>query len=389
MTRPGTPETVRVYLDHNATTPLHPEVVEVMAHVLRDCHGNPSSTHFEGAEARARVEAARAQVAALLGAAPNEVIFTCGATEANNTALLGVLARRAPGHVVSSAVEHPSVEAPLEALEAAGWRVARVGVSAAGRVDAEALAAALEPDTALVSLIWANNETGVLQPVERVAEMARARGVLVHVDATQRVGKLPIDLRQTPVDLLSLSAHKLLGPKGTGCLVARGALGFEPLLRGGGQEAGRRGGTENVAGIAGLGVACALAQRELSRRTAELARLRDRLWEGIQAKVPCVARNGAPEHVLPNTLNVRFEGVTGELLLQALDLEGVSASSGAACHSGSIEPSRVLVAMGLSPEQARASLRFSVGHGNDDAQIDRVLAILPDLVQRARAAGDV
>jgi cysteine desulfurase len=380
---------VRVYLDHNATTPPHPEVVETMARVLRDCPGNPSSTHLEGSRARAVVEEARSRVAALLGAEPDELLFTSGATEANNTALLGALAGRPPGHVVSSSVEHPSVEAPLAALEAAGWRVTRVAVDASGRVAADAIEAALGPDTALVSLIWANNETGVLQPVERVAERARERGVLVHVDGTQRAGKLPIDLGRVPIDLLALSAHKLQGPKGSGCLFARRGVAWAPLLRGGPQEQGRRGGTENVAGIAGLGTACALATRELPGRAAEWAHLRDRLWEGIEAKVPGVARNGTPAHVLPNTLNVRFEGVAGELLLQALDLEGVAASSGAACHSGSIEPSRVLTAMGLSPRQARASLRFSVGHGNDEAQIDRVLQLLPDLVQRVRAAGDV
>jgi len=385
----GTAESVRIYLDHNATTPLHPEVLEVMTRVLRDCPGNPSSTHLEGSQARAVVEEARGQVASLLGAEPDEVVFTSGATEANNTALLGLLRGRPPGHVLSSAIEHPSVEAPLLALEAAGWRVTRVGVGSAGRVELEELEAAFEPDTALVSLIWANNETGVIQPIEAVAELAAARGVPVHVDATQRVGKLPVTLRGLPVDFLSLSAHKLQGPKGTGALVRRGALEVEALQAGGPQERGRRGGTENVPGIAGLGAACALAERELPERAVELARLRDRLWEGIQAKIPRVERNGCPEQVLPNTLNVRFDGVAGELLLQALDLEGVAASSGAACHSGSIEPSAVLSAMGLSPQQARASLRFSTGHGSDDAQVDAVLALLPDLVQRCRDAGDV
>jgi cysteine desulfurase len=236
----------------------------------------------------------------------------------------------------------------------------------------------------MVSLIWANNETGVIQPVERVAELAKQRGVLVHSDATQAVGKLDVDLRRVPLDLLSLSAHKFNGPKGVGCLVLRGGLGLEPLLYGGHQERGRRGGTEDVAGAAGLGVACELAERELPGRAVAYARLRDRLWDGIRAEIPRVRRNGSAVHVLPNTLNVEFEGVAGEVLLQALDLEGVSVSSGAACAAGSIDPSPVLVAMGRTPEAARGSLRLSVGHGVDEAQIDRALALLPPLVERAR-----
>ncbi len=229
------PEPMRIYLDHNATTPVREEVVEAMARAQREAWGNPSSPHAEGAAARAELERARERVASLLGAAPREVLFTGSATEANNTALLGVLRARggAPGHVVTSTIEHPSVEAPLVALEAEGWRVTRVGVDADGRVDPGAVADALTPDTALVSLIWANNETGVIQPVEEVAELAKARGAWLHVDATQRVGKLPIDLRRTPLDLVSLTAHKLNGPKGVGCLVVREGLDFESLLKGG------------------------------------------------------------------------------------------------------------------------------------------------------------
>ena len=379
---------MRVYLDHNATTPPCDQVVDAMARVLRETWGNPSSTHAEGAAARAAVERAREQVAGLLGCAPGEVLFTAGATEANNTALLGVLVGE-PRHVVSSTVEHPSLDAALDALDARGWDVTRVPVDTEGRVAAEVVIGALREDTALVSLIWANNETGALQPVAEVAEAARERGILFHTDATQRVGKLPVDLSRTPADLLSLSAHKLNGPKGVGALVVREGLTFEPLLRGGPQEGRRRGGTENVAGIVGLGEACALAARELPARAARTAALRDRLWQGISQKVADVRWNAPPDAVLPNTLNVGFEGVAGELLLQALDLAGVSASAGAACASGSIEPSPVLVAMGRSPEEARSSLRFSVGHGVDEAQIDHVLALLPDLVARARAAGDV
>jgi cysteine desulfurase len=286
-------------------------------------------------------------------------------------------------------VEHPSVEAPLAVLEREGWRVTRVPVDEDGCVDPDEFGDAIADDTAMVTAIWANNETGALQPLARIAEIARERGALVHADATQAVGKLPVDLRRVPLNLLSLSAHKFGGPKGVGCLVVRGGLAFDPVLCGGPQEGRRRGGTENVAGIAGLGVACALAERELSERMIEYASLRDRLWEGILAKIPRVRRNGSAVRVLPNTLNLEFEGAAGELLLQALDLEGVAVSSGAACASGSIEPSHVLVAMGRSAQAARGSLRLSVGHGVDEAQIDRVLALLPDLVERARRAGDV
>jgi len=380
---------MRIYLDHNATTPVRPEVADAMDGVLREVYGNPSSVHAEGAAAKAEVDRARERVASLLGVASGEVLFTGGATEANNTALLGVLRLRADRgrHVVTTSVEHPSVEAPLAVLEREGWRVSRVPVDEDGCVDLDEFGDAIADDTAMVTAIWANNETGALQPLAEIAEIARARGILVHSDATQAVGKVPVDLRRVPLSLLSLSAHKFGGPKGVGCLVVRGGLAFDPVLCGGPQEGRRRGGTENVPGIAGLGVACELAERELSERLIECASLRDRLWEGILAKIPRVRRNGSAVHVLPNTLNVEFEGAAGELLLQALDLEGVAVSSGAACASGSIEPSHVLVAMGRTAQEARGSLRLSVGHGVDGAQIDRVLALLPDLVERARRAG--
>jgi cysteine desulfurase len=379
---------MRVYLDHNATSPLRDEVVAAMTRVLRETFGNPSSVHEEGQAARREVDRAREAVAELLGVASGEVLFTGGATESNNTVLLGLLPAL-PGdkrHIVSSVSEHPSVEAPLEILQRRGWRVTRVGVDTDGLLDPDEVAAAMQPDTALVSIIWANNETGVLQPIDRIAQLAHERGILVHTDATQAVGKVPIGIDRIPVDLLSLTGHKFNGPKGIGCLLVREPAAFGGILHGGPQERGRRGGTENVACIAGLGAACELAAQELPDRMQHYAQLRDRLWEGLRAKVPEVRRNGSENQVLPNTLNVEFAGAAGELLLQALDVEGVAVSSGAACHSGSIEPSAVLVAMGRTPEQARGSLRFSVGHGNDEAQIDGALAILPDLVQRARSA---
>ena len=379
---------MRVYLDHNATSPLRDEVVDAMTRVLRGVHGNPSSVHQEGRSARAAVDRARESVAALIGVEAEDVLFTAGATEANNTALLGLARARSDAirHLVTSAAEHPSVEAPLEVLEREGWRVTRVGVDFEGLLDEGQFEEAIGSDTALVSILWANNETGVLQPMERIAALARERGIPVHADATQAIGKIPIDLRDTPVDFLSLSAHKFNGPKGVGCLIARGAPNFEPILHGGPQERGRRGGTENVAACVGLGVACGLAEQELPDRMRDYAGLRDRLWQGIQGKVPCVRRNGSADRVLPNTLNVEFEGAAGELLLQALDVDGIAVSSGAACHSGSIEPSKVLLAMGRSPESARGSIRFSVGHGNDAEQLDYALSCLPDLVERARRA---
>jgi cysteine desulfurase len=364
---------MRIYLDHNATTPLRPEVIEAMARALRDRWGNPSSVHAEGAAARAAVERAREQVAALAGARPAEVVFTAGASEANNTVLSGV-----GRHLVTTAVEHPSVLAPAEALAARGVRVTRLPVDAGGLLAPEALREALAPDTDLVSILWANNETGVVQPLAPLSAAARAAGVPLHVDATQILGRLPL---AGDWDFLSASAHKLNGPKGVGCLVCRRPP--PAFVRGGPQERGRRGGTENVAGIVGFGVACALAQAELAERAARASALRDRLLAGLRP-IPGLRRNGSAEHALPNTLNVELEGVAGDELVQALDLDGVAASSGAACASGSVSPSHVLLAMGRTPEQARASLRFSVGLGNDEAQVDAAAERVRALVARAR-----
>ncbi len=377
---------MRIYLDHNATTPVRPEVAEAMERVLREVYGNPSSVHAEGARARRELWEARERCAALVGVHPEEVIFTAGATEANNLALFGTagLRDRQGRHLVSTRTEHPSVEAPLARLEQLGFRVTRLAVDRRGLLDPAELEAVLGPETALVSILWANNETGVIQPMEILAERVHARGIPLHVDATQALGKIPVDLGRVPADLLSASGHKLGGPKGVGMLVRRRGLPLEPFVRGGGQEGGLRGGTENVPGAVGFGVACELALRELEARQRRYAALRDRLFEGLRAAIADLRWNGGPGPVLPNTLNACFPGASGEFLLQALDLEGVSVSAGAACHSGSVEPSGVLLAMGLTPEEAGASLRLSVGHGVDEAQIDRVVEILPRLVARAR-----
>lgn len=353
-----------------------------MTVVLREEFGNPSSVYAEGAKARARVERARAQVAEMLGVAERAVRFTGGATEANNTVLFGSLN---PGdQVVTTLIEHPSVEEPLAVLEKRGILVDRVAPDQDGSVSAIDMAAAIRRETKLVAMIWANNETGSIQPVEEVAEVCRQRGVALHVDATQAIGKCPVDLDRIRVSSLASSAHKLGGPKGVGALVCPDGLVLPPLLYGGGQEKGLRGGTENVASIVGYGVACELAQKEGAERAETNRRLRDRLWQGIQSGLENVHWNGGPDRTLTNTLNVEFSGLPGEILLQALDLEGVAVSAGAACHSGSIEPSKVLLAMGRSPEQARASLRISVGWGVDEAQIDRVVELLCELVPRVR-----
>lgn len=376
---------MRIYLDHNATTPVRDEVVDAMLDVLRHHHGNPSSTHAEGSAARRLLEQAREQVARLLGAAPDEVIFTGSATESNNTVLAMAVSEGRGQHVVTTTVEHPSVEEPLAVLSRAGEvEVTRVPVDADGRVDPESVRAALRDDTAVVSILLANNETGVVQDVAAIAAVAAERDVPLHVDATQAVGKIPIDVNALGARWLVGSAHKFNGPKGAGFLVARGAP-VHPYLHGGPQEKRRRGGTENLAGIVGLGAACALAEAELDARTEHVRALRDRLWEGIRKSVPDVVRNGDPEHVLPNTLNVAFEDTAGEILLEVLDGEGVAVSAGAACHSGSIDPSHVLTAMGRTPEQARGCLRFSVGPGNTADEIERVVAMLPELVARVRA----
>jgi len=375
-----------IYLDHNATTPVHPTVVAAMAEALSGIFGNPSSTHAEGARARRALDDARQAVAALVGAQPGELIFTGSATEANNAAIHGALATSPRGrHVVTTTIEHPSVDEPLRSLEAAGRaRVTRVAVDRGGRLDPDDVAAALRDETALVAVILANNETGVLQDVAAIGEAARARGVPVHVDATQAVGKVPVDVAALGARSLAASAHKFNGPKGAAFLVDRSTPSLPAFVEGGPQERRRRGGTENLPGIVGLGCAAALAAAEIDDRASHVRALRDRLWRGIEAALPGVERNGAAAHLLPNTLNVHFPEVAGEILVEALDGEGIAVSAGAACHSGSVEPSHVLLAMGRTAAEARGSLRLSVGPSNTADEIERVLAVLPSLVARVR-----
>jgi cysteine desulfurase len=377
----------RIYLDHNASAPLRAEALDAMLRVLRDVPGNPSSVHAEGERAREALAQARERVAALLGAQPDEIVFTSGATEANNAVFASLASGSAPAAIATSAVEHPSVEQPLGRLEKRGWRVARHPVTCEGELDAREFLASLCADVQLVSLIAANNETGVLFPIAAIADGLRERGIALHLVATQWIGKLPLDARKLSVDSLACSAHKLGGPKGVGCLFVRRGVAFEPALLGGSQERRRRAGTENLAGIAGFGAACEAAQQSLAAESQRVAALRDRLWRGLRERVPGVLRNGGAQNVLPNTLNAAFPAARGELLLQALDLDGVAVSAGAACASGSLAPSPVLLAMGLGAERAAESLRFSLGPATTADEIERVLALVPPIVARVRASG--
>ncbi len=368
-----------IYLDNNATTRPTPEVLAAMQACQDEAWGNPSSKHRVGDAARQRMNSARTEVAALLAASAAELVFTSGATEANHMAILGALAvqpqRR---HIVSSLVEHPSTLLLLRHLQAQGVRISWIAVDEHGQLQLDELAAAITPDTALVSLMWANNETGVVFPIAQAAELARQRGVLFHTDAVQAVSRVPCDVASMGVDLLSLSAHKLHGPKGIGALYVRKGIRLPPLLFGH-QERGRRGGTEDVAGIVGLGVAAAQARAALPRRLAVSA-LRQRFERGL-ARLPQVRINGAGAARLPNTVSVRFGQVHAELVLERLDRLGICASSGSACTASGDMPSHVLMAMGLSSEQAAATLRFSLSRDTRDDEIDAVLAALLQIVQ--------
>jgi cysteine desulfurase len=375
-----------IYFDHNATTPMHPTVWQAMHPFLSAVFGNPSSLHTEGLQARDAVEEARERVAQFIGAQREEIIFTSGGTEADNLAILGsVLAqRRQGGHVVTSQIEHPAVLASCRVLESRGFRVTRLPAGAAGRLDPDALAHVLTDDTRLVTLMHANNEVGTIQSIQTCAALARARGILVHTDAVQSVGKIPTLVDDLGVDLLALSGHKIHGPKGIGALYVRRGTALDPIITGGPQERGLRGGTEYVAAIAGLGVAAQLAATQLSDEMPRVATLRDRLERGIQATIPDVIVNGATAPRLPTTTNLSFKGVDGQSLVVALDLQGVATSTGSACSSGSLEPSHVLVAMGLAGEWLQGAIRFSLGPGNTVAEVDTVLDLLPPMVARLR-----
>jgi cysteine desulfurase len=378
---------VRIYLDYNATAPPAADVAATVARVMADDYGNASSVHAFGQRAKATVDDARGEVAALIDGEPSETVFTSGGTEADNFALRGAAeALEAAGrrHVVTSAIEHEAVLKTLEALARQGWTVTLVGVGDRGVVDPDAVRRAMTPDTSLVSVMHANNEVGTIQPVAELALIAHEAGAIFHTDAVQSAGKIPVSVRELGVDLLSLSGHKFGGPKGVGALWIRRGVRLAPLLTGGRQERNRRAGTENVPAIAGLGVAARLARETLAPAAAAMGRLRDDLEAGILARVPGTAINGDPGRRVPNTTNISFEGIEAESLLIALDLEGVAVSTGSACSSGSLEPSHVLKAMGLPNCRTRSSLRFSLGPRTTLAEIEFVQDILPGLVQKLR-----
>jgi len=376
----------RIYFDNNATTPLAPEVFEAMRPYLLEDYGNASSIHWFGQRAKAGVEKAREQVARLLNARASEIVFTSGGTESDNTALLGIVeaARTERKHVVTTTIEHPAVLSTAKALERRGVAVTYVRAWPNGIIDPDELAAALRPETVLISVMHANNELGTIQPLEAIGRIARERDIYFHSDAVQSAGKIPSDVEKLGVDLLAISAHKLYGPKGVGALYVRKGSILRPLLHGGHHERDRRPGTENVAGIVGLGAAAELAHTHLASESCRMAALRDRLEAGIIASVPYVTVNGDRAHRVPNTTNVTFDYLEGEGFVIAMDLRGIACSTGSACSSGSLEPSHVLSAIGLRPEQARASIRLSLGRFNTDEDIDHALQILPAVVEQLR-----
>jgi len=377
----------RVYFDNNATTPLAPEVFEAMRPYLLEDYGNASSIHWFGQRAKAGVEKAREQVARLLNARSSEIVFTSGGTESDNAAILGIVeaARGERKHVVTTAIEHPAVLSTGKALEKRGVSVTYVRVGASGVIDPADVASALRPETVLISVMHANNELGTIQPLEEIGRIARERDIYFHTDAVQSIGKIPVDVEKLGVDLLALSAHKLNGPKGVGALYVRKGTILRPLLHGGHHERDRRPGTENVAGIVGLGAAAEIARAHLVEEHDRVAALRDRLEAGILASVPRVAVNGDRTHRVPTTTNLMFDYIEGEGFVIAMDLRGIACSTGSACSSGSLEPSHVLSAIGLKSEQARASIRFSLGRFNTDEEVDVALKILPGVVEQLRA----
>jgi cysteine desulfurase len=378
----------RVYFDHNATTPVDHEVLEAMLPFFADEFGNASSIHSFGQRTRAAVEQARESVAALLGVRPAEMVFTSGGTESDNLAIFGVVAAGggAAGrkHVITTEIEHHAVLNACQALERRGVEVTYLPVSPEGLVDPDDARRAIRPETVLITVMHANNELGTLQPIEEIGRIAAEADIYFHSDAVQSAGKVPLDVDRLGVDLLSISGHKLCGPKGAGALYVRKGTRLEPLLYGGHHERDRRPGTENVAGIVGFGKAAELARRRLGEGSARVATLRDRLEEGLLAAVPYDRVNGSRTQRTPNTTNITFSFVEGEALVIALDLKGLACSTGAACSSGAIEPSHVLTAIGLPPEDARASLRFSLGHDNSEEDVQFALSLIPGVVEHLR-----
>jgi cysteine desulfurase len=374
-------------MDHNATTPVHPEVLEAMMPFFRDHFGNASSIHWAGREVKKYLDEAREQVAGLMNADPDEIVFTGCGTESDNMAIKGVaFTHKDKGrHIITSKVEHHAVLHTCEFMEKTGYEITRLSVDREGMIDLEELRRAIRSDTVLISIMFANNETGTIFPVQEIGEIAREKGVLFHSDAVQAAGKIPVDLKKLPVDVLSLSGHKLNTPKGIGAQFIRKGTRLSPLIHGGAQERNRRAGTENIPYIIGLGKACEIARRDFQKRHEKLRGLRDRLQEGILRTIPHVELNGHPVKRLPNTLNMSFLYVEGESLLLNLDLEGIAVASGSACTSGSLDPSHVLLAMGKSPLLAQSALRFSLGWTNNEEDVGYLLEVLPRVIDRLRA----
>jgi cysteine desulfurase len=374
-----------IYLDNNATTQVAPEVLEVMLPYFHELYGNPSSAHSFGGQVARKMREAREEVAALLGATAEEILFTSCGTESDNTAIRSALATQPERrHILTSRVEHPAIKSLCGHLAERGYRVTELPVDGDGLLDMEQYKESLTPDTAVVSLMWANNETGVLFPVEKAAEMAREKGILFHTDAVQAAGKTPIDMRNSAIDMLSISGHKLHAPKGIGVLYVRKGTKFSPFMIGGHQERGRRGGTENTPYIIGLGKACDLAASRLEEENARVKGLRDKLESGIIERVPRSRVNGDRLSRIPNTTNISFEFVEGESILLMLDELGICASSGSACTSGSLQPSHVLRAMGVPFTMAHGSVRFSLSIYNSEEEVDFVVENVPEIIERLR-----
>jgi cysteine desulfurase len=383
---------MRIYLDHNATTPVDAAAAEATMRALRDLFGNASSVHYYGQQAKAAIDDARSAVAALIGAEPSEIIFTSGGTEADNFAIRGAAeALEATGrkHLITSGIEHEAVLNTFKALGRRGWTTTVLPLDASGIVSPERLSDAMTGETALVSIMHANNEIGTIQPVAELAGIAHAHGALFHTDAVQSAGKIPVSVRGLGVDLLAISGHKFYGPKGAGALWVKRGVRLAPFMAGGKQERNRRAGTENVPGVIGMGVAAEHALAKMPDESARLATLRDRLEAGILKMVPNTDVNGAPDRRVPNTTNISFDRIEAESLLIALDLEGVAVSTGSACSSGTLEPSHVLKAMNLPTHRAQNSIRFSLGAANTEEQIDHVISILPRIVSKLRSLSAV
>jgi cysteine desulfurase len=374
-----------IYADNNATTQVASEVLEEILPYFHDLYGNPSSMHSFGGQVAGRLREGREKLARLIGATPAEILFTSCGTESDNTAIRAAIASHPDKqHIVATRVEHPAVKNLCEHLSRHGYRVTFLPVDRQGRLDLEHLHKVLSSDTAIVSIMWANNETGVIFPIEEIAQMVREMGIVFHTDAVQAAGKIPIDMGQIPVDMLSLSGHKLHAPKGIGALYVRKGTKFSPFLIGGHQEGGRRGGTENVASIIGLGKACELALEHLGEENERVKSLRDKLENGILKGIPSAMVNGEREHRLPNTTSISFEYVEGEAILLMMNEFGICASSGSACTSGSLEPSHVLRAMGVPFTAAHGSIRFSLSIYNTEEEIDFIIEKLPPIIERLR-----